>query len=343
MLTSVDIVLSACFVLLLITGLVGNILVSMVILLNRSMHTPMNYLLLNLAVADIITVVFTSPQYIFIHAFTHPTGDAGDFLCKFITGGNISWIGGVASMFSLTAISFERYQAVTNPYNQMSKFSVSKVKVTAVCCWIFTTLFNFPLFFAIYYDEDKEFCLESWPTRVYGIVNSAAWLLFVGILPTAIMIYLYSRVVYDLWFKKVSGVTQTAVRKSRKKVTKVVLTVSAIYAISWFPQLILYLLSNCLETFEFGGVAYIASVAMVSFNSVVNPVVYSFQSERFRRHFKQLLCHRRRREVVPADARKISANNETRLDIYMTETTTNAEMTRAIISKHLCDLEVTNC
>ena len=302
--TPADIGLTACFTLLVATGLFGNVLVSMVIIFNKSMQTPMNFLLLNLAVADMITVVFISPQYIFIHAFTHPTGVAGDFLCKFITGGNVSWIGGVASVFSLIAISFERYQAVTNPYNQTSKFSRSKVKIIVICCWVFTTIFNLPLFFAIYYDKENHFCVESWPSAIYGKVISSFWMLVVGIIPTITMIYLYSKVVFDLWFKKINGATQIAVRKSRKKVTKVVLIVSVIYAISWFPPLISYLRSNFLDSFEFGGVPYSASVVMVTFNSAVNPIIYAFQSERFRREFKQLLCFRsRRNRVLPFSVR----------------------------------------
>ena len=299
MLTSGDIILAVCFAILVVTGLVGNILVSLVILRNRTMQTPINYLLLNLAVADIITLTFISPQYIFIHSFTHPTGAAGDFLCKFITGGNISWIGGVASVFSLVAISFERYQAVTNPYTPVSKFSMSNVKVIIVCCWIFTTAFNLPLFFAIYYDKEKKFCLEAWPTPAYGKANSTVWLVVVGVIPAFLMASLYTRVVYDLWFKQMNGNTQLAVRRSRKKVTKVVLSVSVIYAVSWFPQLILYVLSNYHYAFQFGNVAYVTSVVMVTFNSAVNPVIYSFQSERFRQHFKQLLfCHSNRIHVV---------------------------------------------
>ena len=304
MMTSADIGLTACLTLLVAAGLFGNALVSMVIIFNISMQTPMNFLLLNLAVADMITLVFISPHNIFIYAFTHPTGVAGDFLCKFITGGNLSWIGGVASVFTLIPIAFERYQAVTNPYNQTSKFSRSKVKIIVICCWIFTTIFNLPLFFVLSYDKEDDLCLEYWPSAIYGKVYSSIWLLVVGIIPTITMIYLYSKVVFDLWFKQINGATQIAVRKSRKKVTKVVLIVSVIYAISWFPQLILYLLSSFLESFEVGEVPYIVSDAMMTFNSAVNPMIYAFQSERFRREFKQLLCFRcRSNGVLPGPVR----------------------------------------
>ena len=278
MLTSGEITLTICFTVLVFPGLIGNILVCLVVF---SLQTPINYLFVNLAVADIITLTFIGPQYIFIHFFKHPTGTTGDFLCKFITGGNISWIGGVASVFSLVAISFERYNAVINPYSQASNFSMTKVKIVIVCCWIFTLAFNFPLFFASYYNVDKKFCLESWPSVSSGKIQ---------------------RVMFNLWFKKTNEFVQIAVRRSRKKVTKVALLVSVIYVISWFPQLVVYLLSNYETGIKFGEFAYMASVVMVTFNSAVNPLIYALQSGRFRQHFKELLCrHQRRRRGFPLE------------------------------------------
>ena len=61
---------------------------------------------------------------------------------------------------------------------------------------------NLPLFFVIYYNVDKKFCLESWPSVTSGKINSTFWLMVVGIIPAVIMISLYSRVVGNLWFKK---------------------------------------------------------------------------------------------------------------------------------------------
>ena len=300
--TSGEITLTICFTILVFPGLLGNILVCLVVFSHRTMQTPINYLFVNLAVADIITLTFIGPQYIFIHFFKHPTGTTGDFLCKFITGGNISWIGGVASVFSLVTISFERYNAVINPYSQASNFSTTKVKVIIVCCWIFTLAFNFPLFFVIYYNRDKKFCLESWPSVTSGKINSTFWLVVVGIIPAIIMTSLYSRVVCNLWFKKTNEFVQIVVRRSRKKVTKVALIVSVIYVISWFPQLVVYLLSNYETGIKFGEFAYMASVVMVTFNSAVNPLIYALQSGRFRQHFKELLCrHQRRRRVFPLE------------------------------------------
>ena len=57
----------------------------------------MNYLLVNLAVADLMVAMFFAPMHVFIHTFTHPDDVTGDTFCKFLTGGALGWVGGVYS------------------------------------------------------------------------------------------------------------------------------------------------------------------------------------------------------------------------------------------------------
>ena len=90
----------------------------------------MNFLLVNLALADIMVAIFIAPQFILIHAFKHPGGIAGTLLCKLLTGGNLMWTGATASSFSLVVIAFERYYAVVYPYNSRRKLTTRKLKVS---------------------------------------------------------------------------------------------------------------------------------------------------------------------------------------------------------------------
>lgn len=75
-------------------------------------RTPTNYLLVNLAVADIIVALFITPQFILIHSFKHPGGLIGTVLCKLLTGGTFMWLGATTSAFTMVVIAFERYYAV---------------------------------------------------------------------------------------------------------------------------------------------------------------------------------------------------------------------------------------
>lgn len=90
----------------------------------------MNYLLVNLALADIMLALFIAPPFILIHTFNHPHGMTGTLLCKLLTGGNLMWIGASASAFTLVVIAFERYFAVMYPYSHKGKLTKNKLKVS---------------------------------------------------------------------------------------------------------------------------------------------------------------------------------------------------------------------
>lgn len=278
------------FSLLVAVNLIGNSLVCLVVLRNRSMRNTMNYLLVNLACADMMVAIFIAPQYILLHTFKHPHGSSGDYLCKFITGGNLMWIGGVVSVVSLIAIAFERYFAVLYPHDDKLRITKTKLKLIIPACWLFSLLWNFPLFFVVRYSKELDFCHEVWPKGWYMNAYSLGWLIVIGLLPLSIMTCLYSRVVYNLWVRgeQPVEVTQQALIKSRRRVTKMVLTVTVVCAVCWLPNLIVYVL-DFYGLMSHGGIVHTTTVVLVTLNSAVNPVIYCFQSKRFRICVKALL------------------------------------------------------
>ena len=90
---------------------------------------PINYLLLNMAVADILYSTFLIPELVSTHSPSHPQGLVGRILCSLLTKGNFAWLGAGSSIFSLVAIAGERYYAVTYPLENKGKLTSSKLKV----------------------------------------------------------------------------------------------------------------------------------------------------------------------------------------------------------------------
>ena len=88
-------------------------------------RTPINYLLVNLAAADICYVTFVTPTIFLSHDVDHPKG----ILCAVVTGEGLAWIGAEASLFTVVAVAFERYFAVVHPYGNRGKLTFHKVKV----------------------------------------------------------------------------------------------------------------------------------------------------------------------------------------------------------------------
>ena len=89
----------------------------------------MNYLVLNLAVADIMVALFVVPRSIVTHIFHNPESMTGTVLCKLVTGGILTWIGLVVSVLTLIVIAFERYYAVMDPQIYQRQLTAEKLKV----------------------------------------------------------------------------------------------------------------------------------------------------------------------------------------------------------------------
>lgn len=88
---------------------------------------------MNLAIADILFAVFIAPSVLLRLTLNHPEGITGTVLCKLLTGGNVAWVGGIASVITLVTIAIERYYAVMYPLGNKWKFTTRKLKVSLIC------------------------------------------------------------------------------------------------------------------------------------------------------------------------------------------------------------------
>lgn len=300
MLSSMYTGFSVLFSAMMIVNLVGNTLVILVVLRSRSMKTPTNYLLVNLASADMVVAIFIGIQFIATPTFTHPQGTVGSALCKIITGGAPGWVGAVASVFSLVAIAIERYWAVLHPHSQKIKLTKTKIIILAMLSWIVSIIWATPGFWATTYIKEINGCALSFSKPIYAKLYTVGWSVVAGVIPISIMGALYSRVVHRLWFVKnnAAEVTQRSLLRYRKRVTKMVIFVTLVYILCWVPELLIYFLGfTGIITLE--AVHHAVAAALIVFNSSINPIVYSLQSSKFRKHLGELICCRKSNAVVP--------------------------------------------
>lgn len=282
------------FSILIFINLVGNTLVILAVALNKPMRSPINYLLINLATADIVVAVFIGIPFVVTPSLTHPEGKTGDVLCKLFTGGNVGWIGALASVFTLVAVAIERYGAVLYPHSQKGKLTKTKLIILVVLCWSLSALWAIPGFIAVTYIPEIKSCAHSWSKPIYAHFYTVGWSVVAGVIPIGILGALYSRMVYHLWLKKdnVREETQKALKRHRKRVTKMVVFVTVIYVLCWVPELLIYFLGFT-GTITLVGIHHAIASALIVFNSSVNPIVYSLQSSQFRKHLADLICCKR--------------------------------------------------
>ena len=298
--TSSDLALTVVFSVIILINLLGNSLVCVVVLRYRGMRSPINYLLVNLAVSDMMVALFTAPQYVLRWTFHHPNGTAGDYMCRFITGGNFIWIGGVMSAFLLVVIAVERYLAVVRPLSGRPRLTTRRLIAVVTAGWIFALLYNLPLFFVVRHKGGvNESCVEHWPNTSLAKAFTVACFCVYGAIPISTMVCLYSRVLYKLWKGgiRATQLSEQARIRARLKVTKMVLVVSIMYAVCWLPNLVIYMLSQFKpDSLGHGSYFYVdyfvVSVVLVGLNSAINPFIYTLHSSNFRQHIKGALCCR---------------------------------------------------
>ena len=51
------------------------------------------------------------------------------------------------------------------------------------------------------YSKELEDCTEMWPAKWMSKAHSVTWFLLMALFPVCLMVALYIRVVYTLWFK----------------------------------------------------------------------------------------------------------------------------------------------
>ena len=97
-------------------------------------RTPINYLLVNLAIADALYATFVTPQTFLKLTSTHPGGTIGTVLCKLVTGGCLAWMAGTCSVVTLIAIAAERHYTVIYPAGNVGRLTKRKLKVRHFLC-----------------------------------------------------------------------------------------------------------------------------------------------------------------------------------------------------------------
>ncbi|CAD1479261.1 unnamed protein product, partial [Heterotrigona itama] len=126
-----------------ILGLVGNSLVVIVVAANPGMRSTTNILIINLAVADLLFVIFCIPFT--ATDFVLPFWPFGNFWCKMVQ--YLIIVTAYASVYTLVLMSLDRYLAVVHPISSMS-WRTENHAIIAICiAWALIFAISTPAFF----------------------------------------------------------------------------------------------------------------------------------------------------------------------------------------------------
>ena len=270
--TTVDIILLPFYIFIVMAGVLGNALFIVVVRKHRSMYTTTNFLLTNVAVSDIISLVFFVPGMV-LRFFEHPSGNFGSFLCKFVTMHHVAGISLLVSGLTLTLISAERYNALLQPIHLHLKLEKRRVVIAICLIWGFAIAFVSPLFIEQNYVDEVQDCHLNWNSNV----SRAYWALLATIVGISlfIMTFCYFQIVKALYFENIlphncSSSTEQDI-KDKQKIITILITVTVLFFVCFFPFIIVSAINISTES-----TLYKFSYFLVYTSCFVNSVVYVF-------------------------------------------------------------------
>ena len=130
------------YVLVLLTGTIGNICTCIVIAHNKYMHTATNFYLFSLAVSDLLLLILGLPQELFMLWQKYPYV-FGEFFC--VVRGLSSETSTNASILTITAFTIERYVAICHPLKSHTMSQLPRAIKTILVIWAVSAVCALPV------------------------------------------------------------------------------------------------------------------------------------------------------------------------------------------------------
>ncbi|XP_031829539.1 tachykinin-like peptides receptor 99D isoform X2 [Nomia melanderi] len=276
----------------------GNLIVIWIVLAHKRMRTVTNYFLVNLSIADAMaSTLNVTVNYIYMLNSHWPFGTLYCKICQFIAVLTIC-----ASVFTLMAISIDRYMAIVNPLKpRMGKRATLCV---ATIIWIVGVILSLPmlLFYTTFTEnfangEVRVICYSVFPNSddngpsydeyLYNVI----FMILTYFLPIGSMTFTYARIGLELWGSQSIGENtagQLESIRSKRRIVKMMIVVVVIFAVCWLPFHVYFIITSYLP--EITNEPYIQEVYLGIYwlamsNSMYNPIIYCWMNSRFRRGF----------------------------------------------------------
>ncbi|XP_041738071.2 C-C chemokine receptor type 5 isoform X2 [Coregonus clupeaformis] len=266
-----------------ILGFLGNALVLWVILLGARLRSMTDVCLLNLALADLLLVC--SLPFLAHHA--RDQWVFGDVMCKVVL--SAYHIGFYSGIFFITLMSVDRYLAIVHAVYAMRARTRKYGAIAAVVTWLAGFLASFPeaLFIKVEKHNEKENCRPVYDRHTWGIFCLFKMNTLGLLIPLVIMGFCYTQIVRKLLSSP----------SSKKQAIRLVLIVVVVFFCCWTP----YNMASFFKALELSSdnpncesskalrLTLQITEAMAYSHSCLNPILYVFVGQKFRRHLIRLM------------------------------------------------------
>lgn len=265
----------------------GNLLVVVSIVYFRQLHTPTNYLILSLAVADLLVgvLVFPSSMTVTVTSCWYQE----DLFCKL--RGSFDVTLSTASILNLCCISLDRYYAVCKPLTYRSQMSHRVIGMMILASWGVSALIGIGIIVAGFNQGKCEgSCL------IDALISTTLACVFSFYIPVIVMLSFYLKIFFvaQKQVKSIQSTTcqnsecGTTVSRMERKATKTLAVVMGVFIFCWAPYFLCIIFQPL--TYEETPVAVIETLNWLTLsNSMLNPFIYAFFYTWFRSAIRMII------------------------------------------------------
>ncbi|CAJ0572674.1 unnamed protein product, partial [Mesorhabditis spiculigera] len=176
-----------------IITILGNLLVIVSVLRFRALHSAINFLILGLAVADLLVALFVMPYAVYVHV---QNGEwyLGNLMCDIYMASDVAC--STASILLLAVISFDRYRAVSRPiqYSRQAQ-NIKRVFVILGIIWMISVLVASPMVLGM---NTRPANASERECRFYNAAFSIGSSIISFVIPCVLVLFVYIRIMVAL-------------------------------------------------------------------------------------------------------------------------------------------------
>ncbi|XP_055787061.1 delta-type opioid receptor-like [Salvelinus fontinalis] len=274
--------------LILVTGLAGHCLVISILAGRRRRGGKPPHgtdtLLLALSAADLLLLLCLPFHTAAIALGSWPFGS---FLCKVVSFLGVACSS--ASVFTLAALAVTRYLTVVHPAWSFRSRMHSRLKLTVALLWVPAVALAAPQFAFRTVAVSSALHCFAFLGGLSQLVYSTALFLFAFAIPLGVIVMMYAKIYCFLRQMRLLGCA-SQLERYQSQVTHTSALLVLVFTLCWLPS---YGLMFSLLGVRISGVSSYRSIAifirlLASSAVVVNPVLYVFMSNKFRRDLMDL-------------------------------------------------------
>lgn len=286
-----------------LTAVTGNVLVLLAVIIdpNRNLRSPFNFLVANLAAADLIVGCIALPMSVEFYV-REARSERLTLLPRDDARRVGYFISCTASLLSVAALTIDRFIAISYPLKYRAKLNSRRTTAISIVLWIMSIGFPF-LYFKVGYLKYQFF-----------FANTAVVSTFAVLCLTYVKVFKAFKSQVKHWDSLHTDHPDQHNRvkmrtiKWEKKVTKTFLVMLALFIACFLPSLLLiYIISfcgscNCLFIHCARDFNYILIMA----NSSMNPFVFAWRLKPYRKAFSKILSCRAVLRTMQSVSQQIS-------------------------------------